>query len=1629
MQNFYSLGKVCLFLTVLFFSSRIYAISYTWNGSVSSDFGTAANWSPMGVPGAVDDIIITSAGQSPVFDELPGVRNFTINSGSFNINGFFFLIRGTANFNGGSVVNGTIQFQNAGNVVFGNCSISSILTGSASAYQFNGATFNQAVTITRTGSGTSTSNGGNTFNGNFHLTNNNGTIVMNNTTADIYNGTATFTSNSNQQINIAHTSGLTQFNNHVFINSLTTGTIQIGVNGGQSRIASGFSIQNGSSGINSGTVNIRNLTQQGNVANVIAASNSASVNIQNNCNFGGNVTLTTGNSTFTNSVFAGNLTVTKLSNAGNTWAGGNTINGNFTLNHNGSGGTIVMGSVNPDVIAGNAVFSINGNGIIDFAATSLNNSINGIITLTSSSTSASSGVRFGQSGGTLTLGNTVEIGASGFSNGVIRLRNITQTVNAPIDLIQTTGAAQLYFESGTVINGNVNVSFPRLFLNGSTFNSTAAFSKSGTGNDFSNGGNIFNSTVQFTNNSNSSIYLANTTADIFNSQVTFLDGVGSGIIFPAHTALNNQFNGNIIAGSTSAGGVRFGQNGGSSILSSGNTLLLHPSGMSAGELRIRNFQHMGSNNPIDLNMTFGSSVFRVEDNCVFNSTVRVQFPQIFVSGSVFNADAEFIKIGANENISNGGNVFNGIARFRTTSSNIILAQALPDVFNQDAYFTNQGNGLIGVARVSLNNQFNGDIYASSTSGNGVRFGEGNGSSVLAAGKSIFIGSEGFSAGSLIFRNFTQNGNATIQLSGTNTAQISFQPGCSFGGKLQVSFPSVFTTETTFNDEVLLVKTGNASANYSAGGNTFNASLTLRNTSSQALGFGNNLSDVFNGNLILENTSTGALELARTSQNNQINGNLIIQATGTGNVLFSNNNGSSRLAADRTITIQNSTCNAATLLLRNLTQLGTSAIAILNISGVNSILSLNNCLFNGVVNINTPRIALANTTFNQTVTLTKNGPSQDFCLGNNQFMASLRITNLSANSIVMSNSVRDIYNGLVSVDASGIGGIYLAHTGANNEFRENIAIGNFSASSVGLFFGQNGGSSLLFNGKTIAVSDGVFQGQSLRFRNFIQQGSTVQTLSNITGACVVAFETGTQFNANLNVTTPGITLNGATFNAQLNITKTGTSNNDCTGNNTFNGQVFIQNNSTGYLRLASVSGGNRDIFNSSVIIVNSVNNTIDISSRFNSEFRGNISNQSAGATCTFGVNGGTLNLTGTAIQTITSNASFPITFQRLAVNKTGGRVNLTNQIRIGISLTLTSGIVFSSSSSLLVFNNASSVSGANNLSYIDGPVRKIGNQSFIFPVGKSGNYRPISISAPSNNTHHFTAEYFLQSPGAIYNQNSREASIHHISQNEYWILNRTNGNSAVSVTLSWIDGISGQVTNLSKLRVCRWDGAMWRNHGNSVTNGNTSSGNVTSSGAISSFSPFTLGSIDDENPLPIELIHFAAISNDKTIDLLWSTASERNNHYFEIERSADLQNFETIGKIYGAGNSNTVLKYQFTDLHPYNGSNYYRLKQVDYDGTFSYSDIQVGFINTNTNQNSIDVYPNPAVESITINGEFNQFESGQIIISSLNGVIMLNTKFDKMLNLTTLNVSDLPSGIYIIQVKNGENTFVNRFLKF
>ncbi len=185
--------------------------------------------------------------------------------------------------------------------------------------------------------------------------------------------------------------------------------------------------------------------------------------------------------------------------------------------------------------------------------------------------------------------------------------------------------------------------------------------------------------------------------------------------------------------------------------------------------------------------------------------------------------------------------------------------------------------------------------------------------------------------------------------------------------------------------------------------------------------------------------------------------------------------------------------------------------------------------------------------------------------------------------------------------------------------------------------------------------------------------------------------------------------------------------------------------------------------------------------------------------------------------------------------------------------------------------------------------------------------------------------------------------------------------------------------------------------------------------------FTLATVSSgDDPLPIELGNFTATPNENyTVKLSWQTYSETNNHYFTIERSENGIDWEELSNIAGANNSFNVLSYSELDENPLKGFSYYRLKQTDYDGTFSYSPIVL--VNYEP-INSIKIYPNPANKSITVSG--NEFEVSSIkVINYLGQDVSQCIKFENSgNNKVTLDVTNLNHGIYIIKTKNTANRF-------
>ncbi|MGB0882860.1 MAG: T9SS type A sorting domain-containing protein, partial [Vicingaceae bacterium] len=185
--------------------------------------------------------------------------------------------------------------------------------------------------------------------------------------------------------------------------------------------------------------------------------------------------------------------------------------------------------------------------------------------------------------------------------------------------------------------------------------------------------------------------------------------------------------------------------------------------------------------------------------------------------------------------------------------------------------------------------------------------------------------------------------------------------------------------------------------------------------------------------------------------------------------------------------------------------------------------------------------------------------------------------------------------------------------------------------------------------------------------------------------------------------------------------------------------------------------------------------------------------------------------------------------------------------------------------------------------------------------------------------------------------------------------------------------------------------------------------------------FTIGSVNGAiAPLPVELISFNANCLNNEVAIKWTTASEINNDYFTIERSLDGINFDKIGNVTGAGNSNSLKDYSWIDEKPLSGSNYYRLKQTDFDGKFSYSDVKTAGCNENV---QFGVYPNPTSNTVTLS--FSSETKIQYQIVSLDGRVIQDGDF---IRNKKLDLSELSNGVYFVRAYSVNEIFQEKLIK-
>lgn len=171
-------------------------------------------------------------------------------------------------------------------------------------------------------------------------------------------------------------------------------------------------------------------------------------------------------------------------------------------------------------------------------------------------------------------------------------------------------------------------------------------------------------------------------------------------------------------------------------------------------------------------------------------------------------------------------------------------------------------------------------------------------------------------------------------------------------------------------------------------------------------------------------------------------------------------------------------------------------------------------------------------------------------------------------------------------------------------------------------------------------------------------------------------------------------------------------------------------------------------------------------------------------------------------------------------------------------------------------------------------------------------------------------------------------------------------------------------------------------------------------------------------LPVLLTGFTAILSDNAVSLSWSTTQETNSNYFEVERSENGTTWEAIGTVSAKGNSSIETNYSYNDNAPVNGINYYRLKMVNIDNSYSYSEIKT--VRT-TAVKEITFFPNPAQTFVNVS-LVQSDNSSSVQLLNISGQVLQETKVaGGNATTVTLNVAQYARGMYIVRVVNADGS--------
>jgi Secretion system C-terminal sorting domain len=414
--------------------------------------------------------------------------------------------------------------------------------------------------------------------------------------------------------------------------------------------------------------------------------------------------------------------------------------------------------------------------------------------------------------------------------------------------------------------------------------------------------------------------------------------------------------------------------------------------------------------------------------------------------------------------------------------------------------------------------------------------------------------------------------------------------------------------------------------------------------------------------------------------------------------------------------------------------------------------------------------------------------------------------------------------------------------------------------------------------------------------------------------------------------------------------------------------------------------------------------------------------------------GAVSLNGSGLQFVGTTGGG--NFNNLSIGNSGAGIKLLNNVTVAGTLTMSQGnIDLNTNTFTLGLSTVNSgtlsrtagtmVNAGSFVRWFNSATVGSGSVSGLFPVGTATDYRPFYVSAP------VTGPATGGTIALSYNDASTN-SVVSIPDGAFTIVVRkdlnwsliTGGGLAGGTFEVQAQGTGfGTIATVADLRLTQAASVV----GTAGTNaGSISNPQIYRTGLTTAnlSNSFYVGSVNAINsPLPITLVAFTATLENQGVQLKWETSSEVDNAYYLVQRATDTSLWKDLQQVAASGNTSTDSYYTTYDPNPVDGNNYYRLMQVDRDGTFTYSPVRQVTLDGPV---TVSIYPNPARSFITIRLDMGNGEKLSVMLMNTAGqtieVPTANTG-----SQVTLYTSGLAKGIYFVRITHGQRTETKKFI--